>query len=93
MIRSWGRVIALAAALTLVIATHRFDPDRWSGLARDVFHSLHGPGFATLTIALFWYLQARKRSSSNYFIAAATAFGTGILAEIVQIPGPREAEI
>jgi hypothetical protein len=96
MTRKPGRLLALSAVAlvsVIVVVTHRFTPDRWSGMASDILHSLHGPGFALLGIAVLWYLQRRYRSGSNYVLAAAIVFAIGVVAEVSQIPGPHDAQL
>ncbi|MCH8250686.1 MAG: hypothetical protein IH913_13910 [Proteobacteria bacterium] len=68
-------------------------PTDWSPLAIDILHSLHGPGFAAMALAIFWYLQSRCLSNINYGLAAAITMGIGLISELAQIPGPRDAQI
>jgi hypothetical protein len=87
----------LAAALLLVlagaVAAHLFDPGNWPALAIDIMHSLHGTGFAILSLFVYWLLQRRYPQSFNYVIAAGVTMGIGLLSEAAQVPGPRAAEL
>jgi len=80
--------VVVAAAVTL----HRFNPQHWPPLAVDILHSLHGSGFAVLAIAVYWYLQRRFPSHVNYLLAAFVTMAIGVVSEIGQIPGPRDAQ-
>ena len=59
----------------------------------DILHSLHGPGFAILSLLILWYFQHQCRSVINYVLAAAITMGIGLASEIAQIPGPRDAQL
>lgn len=65
----------------------------WPKLGIDILHSLHGPGFAAIALAVFWYLQSRQASIINYVLAAAITMGIGVISEVAQIPGPRDAQV
>ena len=56
-------------------------------------HSLHGPGFALIAITVFCYLQSQRASTGNYLLAAFIAMGIGLISEIAQIPGSRNAQL
>jgi VanZ family protein len=83
---------ALAVTLAGSVFVHRYNPEHWPQLAIDLMHTLHGSGFALLALAIFVVLRFRQRSPGNYRLAAAIAMGIGVLSEISQIPGPRNAE-
>ena len=85
-------ILVLAAITVAAIAIHRFQPTHWPPLAVDILHSLHGTGFAVLAIAIYWYLQRRFPSHLNYLLAAAVTLAIGVISEIAQIPGPRDAQ-
>jgi hypothetical protein len=75
------------------IALHRFEPEFWPPLAVSIMHSLHGPGFAVVALLVFWALRLRYPSRLNYLPAFAVTMGIGVISEIAQIPGPREAQL
>jgi VanZ family protein len=79
--------------LAAVALAHRYSPDRVSELADAFVHSLHGPGFVVLALAILLVLQFRHRQTINYVYAAAISMAIGFLAEAAQIPGPRDAQI
>ncbi len=56
-------------------------------------HSLHGPGFALIAITVFCYLQSQHASTGNYLLTAGIAMGIGLISEISQIPGSRNAQL
>ena len=86
-------VTLLAAVIAAAIALHLFSPVNWPSLGSDILHSLHGPGFAAIALGIFWYLQGRCVSVVNYVLAAAVAMGIGLISEVAQIPGPRDAQV
>jgi hypothetical protein len=83
-------LLALVAAAS--IAAHLFKPTTWPPLGSDILHSMHGPGFALIALLILWYYQNQSRSNINYVLAAAIAMGIGLISEIAQIPGIRNAE-
>jgi len=85
-------LLLLAAVIAIDIASHLLTPTDWPPLAIDILHSLHGPGFALIALAVFWYLQSRCVSTINYLLAAGIAMSIGLVSEIAQIPGPRDAQ-
>jgi hypothetical protein len=89
-----SKAFALLAFISaLAIAAHLFEPTNWPPLGIDILHSLHGPGFAVLALLILWYLQHQCRSVINYVLAAAIAMGIGLVSEIAQIPGARNAQV
>lgn len=88
------RVVALlAAVIATAIALHLFNPTDWPALGVDILHSLHGPGFAAIALGILWYLQSRCASVINYILAAGITLGIGLISEVAQIPGPRDAQV
>jgi hypothetical protein len=85
-------VVVLVLLLAGVVTAHLFDPDNWPALAIDVMHSLHGSGFAVVAVFVYWLLQKTYPRSFNYLIAAAITMGMGMLAELAQVSGAREAQ-
>lgn len=83
----------MAAVIAVTIALHLFNPTNWPALGVDILHSLHGPGFAAIALAVFWYLQSRCVSVINYALAAGITMGIGVISELAQIPGPRDAQV
>jgi hypothetical protein len=82
--------------LLLVVAAvlaHLFNPSDWPPLGIEILHSLHGPGFAAVALLLLWYLHAKGYSAINYVIAGIVAMLIGLLSEIAQIPGARDAQL
>ena len=86
-------VALLAAIISAAIALHLFNPTDWPALGVGILHSLHGPGFAVIALVILWYLQSRCASVINYVLAAAIAMGIGLISEVAQIPGPRDAQV
>jgi VanZ family protein len=85
--------LLLAVVVAAAIAIHRFNPSHWPPVAVDILHSLHGTGFAVLAVAVYWYLQRRFPTHVNYLLAAVVTLAIGIISEIAQIPGPRDAQL
>ena len=77
----------------IAILAHLFKPADWPPLAIEILHSLHGPGFAGLALLILWYLNSKCHSVINYFIAGSIAMAIGLLSEIAQIPGTRDAQV
>jgi hypothetical protein len=78
--------------LIVIIVLHRLSPEQATVLAQSVVHSLHAPGFAVVALTILLYLHWQNRTPLNYLLAAAAAMGVGVLSEIAQIPGPRDAQ-
>ena len=74
------------------IAAHLFSPAQASALLNSLIHSLHGPGFALIAAISFYLVGPRQHVLLRYIIAGAVAALIGLLSEIAQIPGPRNAE-
>lgn len=84
---------ALLAALAVVIAMHRFDPAGMSALAGRALRSLHGSGFAAIAIAVGWGLRPWMTGWWRIGLALAVCLAISLLAELSQVPGPRNAEV
>lgn len=82
----------MLAALAVVIAMHRFEPAGMSALAGRALRSLHGSGFAAIAIAIGWGLRAWVSGWSRMGLALAVCLAISLLAELSQVPGPRNAE-
>lgn len=88
-----SKAIGLLAAISAAtIAAHLFNPTNWPPLGIDILHALHGPGFSVLALIVLWFLQSQCRSLINYLLAGAIAISIGVISEIAQIPGPRDAQ-
>lgn len=74
-----------------IAMAHRYSPEQSSELIEDLIHSLHGPGFAGVAIFTFAALESYRGTLANYIYAAAISLAIGVLSEIAQIPGPRDA--
>ena len=83
----------LLLALVLIIALHRFEPAGLSVLGGKALRSLHGPGFAAIAIAVGWGLNFWATGWWRIGIALAICLTISLLAELSQVPGPRNAEI
>ena len=93
MLKTHTKAFALLALVAaFAIAAHLFEPIAWPPLGSNILHSLHGPGFALIALLILWYYQNQSRSNINYVLAATIAMGIGLIAEIAQIPGTRNAE-
>lgn len=84
---------ALLLALAIVITLHRFEPVGLSTLAGRALRSLHGPGFAAIAIAVYLGLRGWAFGWSRIVLAFAVCVSISLLAELSQVPGPRNAEI
>lgn len=84
---------ALLLALAVVIALHRFEPVGFSTLAGRALLGLHGPGFAAITIAVGWVLRGWAAGWWRIVLAFAVCVSMSLLAELSQVPGPRNAEV
>ncbi len=84
---------AVLIVLGLVVYLHRFQPVHWSQLETQIFHSLHGPGFAVLAIGVFFALPARLEGWRRLGVAGITTMTIGVATELLQIPGGRDAEL
>jgi len=82
----------LAFVVAFAIAAHLFKPTAWSPLGSGTLHAMHGPGFALIALLILWYYQNQSQSNINYILAATIAMGIGLISEIAQIPGTRNAE-
>lgn len=88
------RAIAVSIAIVAgVVTAHRFLPYGASSLLTDAIQTLHGPGFALVAVVIFLLLKNQNTVHSRYMRAAAAACLLGLLSEISQIPGPRDAQI
>lgn len=83
----------LAVIAAAVIAAHLLAPDRPSYLVNAFIHALHGPGFAAVAAALWLLIGPLDPPKWRYIIAAVGAGCIGVLAELAQIPGPRDAQL
>lgn len=84
---------ALLLTLAVVITLHRFEPVDISTLGAKALRSLHGPGFAAVAIAVGWALRPWASGWRRIVFAFATCIAISLLAELSQVPGPRNAEI
>lgn len=84
---------ALLIALVIVIALHRFEPVGFSTLGNRMLRSLHGPGFAAIAIAVGWAMRGWADGWWRVVLAFAVCISIGLLAELSQVPGPRNAEV
>ena len=92
--RHVAHYVAAAFAVLLILAiamAHRYSPDQPSDLLDSFVHSLHGPGFVGVAIVAFAALESYRDRRENYLFAAVIAMGIGLISEIAQIPGPRDA--
>ena len=46
-----------------------------------------------MALGVFWFLQSRGETYMNYVLAAGISMGIGLISEISQIPGPRDAQV
>ncbi|NNF48785.1 MAG: VanZ family protein, partial [Woeseiaceae bacterium] len=84
---------AVVVGLVIVIALHRYEPEGMSSLGSKALRSLHGPGFAAVAIVVYFGLRRRLSGWSRIGAAFGLCAGVGVLAELSQIPGPRNADI
>jgi len=89
--------IAVATLSIVILAAiaiaHLRSPSHISNLARSFENSLHGPGFAVFAVFVFAILRIYHHSPTNYRNAAAIAMAIGVLSELAQFPGPRDASL
>lgn len=83
----------LLVALVVVITMHRFEPVGLSVLGGKLLRSLHGSGFAAIAIAVGWGLRGWAFGWWRIVLALAMCLSISLLAELSQVPGPRNAEI
>jgi|GEM_PF-3703155 len=83
----------IAGLVLLAVTAHHVEASTWPPLGGKILHSLHGPGFALVALIILWYLQGQCQSAVNYILAGGIAIGIGLLSEIAQIPGPRDAQL
>ena len=87
-------IAALCVAMTGALGiAHLYAAEQMSLLPEQLFHSLHGPGFAVVALFVFWSLEAYRPTLANYLYSALASISIGILAEAAQVPGPRDADI
>ena len=84
---------AVVVGLVVVIFFHRYEPEGISPLGSTALRSLHGPGFAAVAIIVYLGLRRRLSGWSRIGAAFGLCVGIGVLAEISQIPGPRDAAV
>lgn len=89
-------VAVLGTVLLVLVATivaHNLSTDRLSVLEREIRDSLHAPGFALITLFLFfsihWGAFLRRRYSITFTLCMALA----VIAEGSQFFGSRDADI
>lgn len=88
------RLIALLSLLVLsAVAVHLYSPAGWSSLSLKLLHSMHGPGFVVLTLAVFLSLRSWRRAPDNYAISAALLGSVIIVAEFMQLLVGRSAQL
>ncbi len=85
--------VAVLLVLGLVVYLHRLQPVHWSQLETQIFHSLHGPGFALLAIGVFFALPAHLQGWRRLAVAGLSSMAIGVVTELLQIPGGRDAEL
>lgn len=94
ILRGKNRIIALLLPiLVTAIALHLYSPTGWTLLQLKLLHSLHGPGFAGLTLAVLWVLRLQKQTTLNYPITAAILASVIVIAELSQTLIDRNAEL
>ena len=96
ILRTRSAIISLGTlplALALIIALHLFEPAGLSVLGDKALRSLHGPGFAAIAIAVGWGLRSRATGWWRIGLALVICLAISLLAELSQVPGPRNAEI
>lgn len=86
------RVVLGLTALLIVTVLHTLAMDHPSGLLESLGHSLHGPGFAGLTLVFFLLIGPTRKPRSRYYIAAGIGTAGALIAEAAQIPGARDAQ-
>lgn len=87
-------IAALCVAMTGALGiAHLYAAEQMSLLPEQLFHSLHGPGFAVVALFVFWSLEAYRPTLANYVYSALASISIGVLAEAAQVPGPRDADI
>ena len=87
------RRIGFVIVLAVVAYLHLLQPSQWSFLAKQIFHSLHGPGFACLVVGFYLLLPNRYVGTSRLAFALASALALGFVTELLQVPGGRRAEL
>ena len=76
----------------LTVAAHRVFPEKPSALLDALIHSLHGPGFAAVTILIYLVVDKNSGVVRPYLVTGCTAMFIGLASEIAQIPGSRDAD-
>ena len=84
--------LVLLTVAILSIAAHRIFPERPSALLDALVHSLHGPGFAAVTIFIYLVVDKKSGVIRPYLLTGCMAMLIGIASEIAQIPGSRDAQ-
>ena len=88
----WLFAIVALALLIAIIASHRYSPPQLSPTAIWLLHSLHAPGFAVVASIALWIFKKKGHGTASYWLACAVTMGAAVLAEVSQIPGPRDAQ-
>jgi len=88
---SFPLVLVIVAILT--ITAHRVFPERPSALLDAIVHSLHGPGFAAITVLIYLVVDKNGSAIRPYFVTGCVAMAIGLISEIAQIPGSRDAQV
>lgn len=81
-------VIAIA-----VLSAHLYTPGGLSFLAEKFMQSLHGPGFGIVALMILKVVRDNRKPGSAYFVAGIMSLATAFLAELVQIPFGRAAQL
>lgn len=90
-IRGSAYVLVAVAAWTFV---HVARPPTSGVLVTAAFDAGHVPTFGILALAILGLLRLRswRRPAAPYWVAAALAIALGVVSELVQLPGPRNAD-
>jgi len=86
-------LLALAAlALLVIVAAHLFEPHDWSRNAKGFIRTFHGPGFAVVALVFVSLLRRQGNVRLSYLYAALAAMLAGVVAELAQLAGARDAD-
>lgn len=91
--KAWLGALASTALLGFVVFSHIWSPFAGSSLIDSFQDSLHGPGFAFVTILIVTLLRTSRQGAVDYRLAGLLAISIGVLSEAVQVFFPRDASI
>ena len=93
MNKSVRSIIGAASGVTIVLLLHLLDLGLPTYLSRGFVNAMHTPAFGVLAIGLLLVFRQQHETRKAFWLAAITAAGVGVLAELLQLISPRDADL